>query len=533
MDCTAYRVGDIIKWPRTCAKIRNVWKGYILGMNNTKNVRIGLGPISVFCGASEYPFNEKNPFRTENLKHQREIEKFGQILAMAGIPLIWGAGQTGLMGAVSRSVIKHGGVAVGVSTEHLVSGKEGAQAGITTLLIADSMQSRKMAFAKLSRAFVVFPGGIGTFDEVTEYLLERENGEHSKPLIIVNIDGFYDPFLRYFDHLVDRRYMTKAAREMMIVVPGAEEILPAITAEFDKPKKYMSKPKKLYHSSETLIGQHNQIVVRKHHANMPIGRHNYPKGVLGVGSIALVCGGIEDALHDPRNSEHKKSVAELIRLLATEKLPRLIHSGQIGGLKGLVGQLARANGICDLGISTRFLEENGEVDTQSTTLLIADNEQSAEFAIKNLVDAVIIGPGAIDSLEKLSDYLTEVDIKESNQRLIIFNVDGHYDGLIEYFRYLVSRGYFAPAALDKLVIVKTAQEVIDVLKRPQSKSDTPGLMTKDDLIAVKGIALMDTAHNPNKAGETGTAYPRYVLTPENINKLMLNLGLIDSDQPPS
>ncbi len=498
-------------------------------MIDTSKVRIGLGPISVFCGASEYPFSDKNPFQIENLKHQQEIEKFGKILAHAGIPLVWGAGQTGLMGAVSRSVIDHGGIAVGVSTQHLVSGKEGAQPGITTLIIADSMQSRKMAFARLSRAFVVFPGGIGTFDEVTEYLLERENGEHSKPLVIVDIDGFYRPLLNYFDHLVERRYMTADARDMLIVVNRAEEILPAIMSEFENPKSHELKRRKMYKSSETLLGQHNQVMVRRHLGKLPIGRHNYPKNGLGAGSVALVCGGIDDALHDPRNTPHKKAVVELVKLLADEKLPRLVHSGQISGLKGLVGQLARANGICDLGISTKFLEENGEVDTESQTLLIADNEQSAEFAIKNLVDAVIIGPGAIDSLEKLSDYLTEVDIKESNQKLIIFNVDGHYDGLVEYFRYLVLRGYFAPAALDKLVIVKTAAEVIAALKRPLAKGDAPGLMTKADLVAVKGIKLLETAENPDLAHQTGTPYPRYVLTPETINKLMVSLGLVAAE----
>ncbi len=500
-------------------------------MIDVSKVKIGLGPISVFCGASEYPFSDKNPHRQGNLKHQIEIEKFGQILALAGIPLIWGAGQTGLMGAVSRSVIQHGGIAVGVSTQHLVSGKEGAQPGITTLLIADSMQSRKMAFARLSRAFVIFPGGIGTFDEVTEYLLERENGEHSKPLVIVNIDGFYKPLLDYFDHLVERKYMTPEARDMLIVVDRAEEILPAIMSEFENPKKHELKRRKLYKSSETLLGQHNQIILRRHLGTLPIGRHNYPKGSLGAGSVALVCGGIDDALHDPRNNPHKKAVAELVKLLAAEKLPRMIHSGQIGGLKGLVGQLARAHGIYDLGITTRFLEENGQADTEAHSLLIADNEQSAEFAIKNLVDAVIIGPGAIDSLEKLSDYLTEVDIKESNQKLVIFNVDGHYDGLVEYFRYLISRGYFAPAALDKLVIVKTAQEVIDALKRPIAKTD-PSLMTKADLVAVQGIKLLQTEKNPTKAHDTGTPYPRYVLTSENINKLMISLGLVAPEANP-
>jgi len=499
-------------------------------MMELMNARIGIGPISVFCGASEYPFSDKNPFRLENLKHQQEIEKFGKILALAGIPLVWGAGQTGLMGAVSRSVIKHGGIAVGVSTQHLVSGKEGAQPGITTLLIADSMQSRKMAFDKLSRAFVIFPGGIGTFDEVTEYLLQRENGEHEKPLVIVNIDGFYKPLLDYFDHLLERQYMTAEARAMITVVERAEDILPAIIAEFDRHRKTSRGKRKVYKSSETLIGQHNQIIVRKHHSKMPIGRHNFPKGDLGAGSAALICGGIDAAMHDPRNAMHKKAVADLIKLLAQHQLPRLIHSGQTSGLKGLVGQLARLHGLYDLGVSTRFLEEHGQVDHDAQTLLIADNEQSSEFAIKNLVDAVIIGPGAIDSLEKLSDYLTEVDIKESNQKLIIFNVDGHYDGLVEFFRYLVLRGYFAPAALDKLVIVKTAQEVIDALKRPTTSVDASGLVTKADLVAVQGIKLIETASTLQGEG-TGTSYPRYVLTPENINKLMINLGLAEAEPP--
>lgn len=500
-------------------------------MIDKTNVRVGLGPISVFCGASEYPYNEKNPFRQTNLKHQQEIEKFGQILAHAGIPLIWGAGQTGLMGAVSRSVIDHGGKAIGVSTAHLVNGKEGAQKGITTLLVADSMQSRKMAFAKLSRAFVIFPGGIGTFDEVTEYLLERENGEHMKPLVIVNIDGFFEPLLSYFDHLVTTKYMTQEARDMLVSVPGADQVLPAITAEMEKAAKYYkANPTRV--REETLIGQHNQVMLKKHEGHLPIGRHNYPKCELGVGTVAIICGGSDAALHEQKNVSHRYEIEKLIKLLGEHNLPRIIHSGQSSGLKGVVSRTARKHGIADLGVTTKFLEECGGIDWDSQSLLVADNEQSAEFAIKNLVDAVIIGPGAIDSLEKLSDYLTEVDIKESNQRLIIFNVEGHYDGLVEYFRYLVQRGYFAPAALDKLVIVSKAEDVITALLHPAFFQEKPGLMTKDDLIAAKPgttpQAAAPLAGQVTPAAKPGE-YPRYPLTADTINKLIVSLGLASSD----
>ncbi|MGD9650548.1 MAG: TIGR00730 family Rossman fold protein, partial [Dongiaceae bacterium] len=489
-------------------------------MVSSEKYRVGLGPISVFCGASEYPYNEKNPFREVNLEHQRQIERFGQILAGANIPLIWGAGQTGLMGAVSRSVIDHGGMAIGVSTEHLVNGKEGAQKGIATLLVADSMQSRKMAFNKLSRAFVIFPGGIGTFDEVTEYLLERENGEHHKPIVLVNIDGFYEPLLQYFDELVKTRYMTQQARDMLVVVRNADEILPAITAELLKLEADHHRHTRPIFSNETRIGQHNRIVVRRHFAELPIGRHNYPKCDLGVGSVAIISSSSEAALNYAANAPHRQEIEKLINLLAQYRLPRLIHSGQNSGMKGMIARLAKQQGIPAMGITTKFLESQGHADIHAETLLIADNEQSAEFALKNVSDAIIIGPGAIDSLEKLTDYLTEVDIKESNQRLVIMNVGGHYDGLLNYFLYLIERGYFAPAAMAKLCIAKTAEEVIAQIKSPMPLGNAELLPNKMDLVAAvaadKPRQPAALIHDPN--------FPRYPVTADSVNLLMEKLG---------
>jgi uncharacterized protein (TIGR00730 family) len=372
---------------------------------------------------------------------------------------------------------------------------------------------------------VVFPGGIGTFDEVTEYMLERENGEHHKPLIIVNIDGFFQPLLDYFDHLVTTKYLAQSARDMLIAVTGADQVLPAIINEIEKTEKYFASQGKKVDTQETLLGQHNQVNLLKHEGKLPIGRHNYPRCDLGVGTIAVICGGSDAALHEKANYNHRVEIEKLIKLFAEHKLPRIVHTGQSSGLKGVVGRAARANGIADLGITTKFLEQTGGMDWDSQSILVADNEQSAEFATKNLVDTVVIGPGAIDSLEKLSDYLTEVDIKESNQRLVIFNVDGHYDGLVEYFKYLVSRGYFAPAALDKLVIVKRAEDVISAMLHPVLFAETPGLMTKADLITAKTPVAGDKLTASASPPQPDSSYPRFALTPDSINKLMIALGV--------
>src|SRR4030095_8073607 len=120
-------------------------------------------------------------------------------------------GGIGLMGAVADSALAAGGEVIGIIPEHLQQAELGHR-GLTELKIVDSMHTRKRMMFDLSPAFIVLPGGMGTLEENSKSAARRHRGMHAKPIILVNHDDYWDPFLDLVDHVIDSGFARAAAR---------------------------------------------------------------------------------------------------------------------------------------------------------------------------------------------------------------------------------------------------------------------------------------------------------------------------------
>ena len=139
---------------------------------------------------------------------------FGKALAENGVGLVYGGGSIGLMGAVAKSTLDHGGTVTGIIPDFLTK-RENALGGAQELIVTHDMHERKRLMFERSDAFVALPGGIGTLEELVEQLTWQQLGRHSKPILIANIDGFWEPLLALLTHMratrihpadVERRY---------------------------------------------------------------------------------------------------------------------------------------------------------------------------------------------------------------------------------------------------------------------------------------------------------------------------------------
>jgi len=150
----------------------------------------------------------------------------GQVLAGAGLRLVYGGGGVGLMGEIARSVHDAGGQVLGIMPKFLQR-REIVLESIETRIVAN-MHERKMMMFEESDAFVVVPGGVGTLEEAIELMSWRRLDLHKKPVIFLNIDGFWDPFFALIRHTITAQFTPEAFLDTYTSVASVEEILPAI-----------------------------------------------------------------------------------------------------------------------------------------------------------------------------------------------------------------------------------------------------------------------------------------------------------------
>jgi hypothetical protein len=140
----------------------------------------------------------------------------GRVLADRGIRLVYGGGKVGLMGTVADAVLDQGGETYGVITRALEA-KEIAHPSLSSLRVVETMHERKDAMADASDAFVMLPGGFGTFDEFFEVLTWTQLGIHAKPCGILDVAGFYDPLRVMIDQAVTAGFVHPAHRDMVVI----------------------------------------------------------------------------------------------------------------------------------------------------------------------------------------------------------------------------------------------------------------------------------------------------------------------------
>ena len=173
-----------------------------------------LRRICVFCGSSP---GARPEYREAALQ-------LADTLVDRKLGLVYGGASVGLMGQIADRVLARAGEVIGVIPNTLVE-MEVAHAGLADLRRVGSMQERKAVMAELSDAFISLPGGFGTLDEMTEMVTWSILGIHGKPSGLLNIDGYYDPLLRFLDHAVTEGFIKPKHRALLMVANTPSEIL--------------------------------------------------------------------------------------------------------------------------------------------------------------------------------------------------------------------------------------------------------------------------------------------------------------------
>lgn len=150
-------------------------------------------------------------------------------MATAGIGLVYGGGSLGLMGEIARSVLAGGGRVTGIIPAFL-SKKERMLRDVNELIVVEDMHQRKRLMFEKSDAFVALPGGIGTLEELVEQLTWSQLGQHTKPIVLANIEGFWDPFQALLAHMRTEAFIRPGLEVRFTVVDSAEKIVPTVTA---------------------------------------------------------------------------------------------------------------------------------------------------------------------------------------------------------------------------------------------------------------------------------------------------------------
>ena len=164
-----------------------------------------LRAVAVYCGSN----------RGTDPVYARAAASLGRLLAERGIRLVYGGGDVGLMGVLADAVRDAGGEILGVITRALVD-REVAHPGLTNLTVVETMHERKATMSDAADAFIMLPGGYGTFDEFFEVVTWTQLGIHLKPCAILDVNGYFGPLLGLLDHAAGQGFLRDDHREMVL-----------------------------------------------------------------------------------------------------------------------------------------------------------------------------------------------------------------------------------------------------------------------------------------------------------------------------
>ena len=156
-------------------------------------------------------------------------QRFGALLAVDGVGLVYGGGSRGLMGAVATSVLKHGGHVTGIIPEFLEHREQTLRAA-QEVIVTPNMHVRKQTMFERADAFVALPGGIGTLEELVEQFTWAQLGRHKKPILILNIKGFWDPLCALLDHMSRLKFIHSEFAVKLLVAERPEDVLAKLRA---------------------------------------------------------------------------------------------------------------------------------------------------------------------------------------------------------------------------------------------------------------------------------------------------------------
>ncbi|MGA9092409.1 MAG: TIGR00730 family Rossman fold protein [Bradyrhizobium sp.] len=175
--------------------------------------------VCVYCGSGP----------GTNPRFVEAATALGKAMAESGIRLVYGGGSIGLMGAVASSVLDHGGMVTGIIPGFLTA-RENALKRVQELIVTPDMHERKRLMFEHSDAFVALPGGIGTLEELVEQLTWQQLGRHSKPVLLANIEGFWEPLLALLAHMRETQFIRASLAVDILKAERVEDILPRLQA---------------------------------------------------------------------------------------------------------------------------------------------------------------------------------------------------------------------------------------------------------------------------------------------------------------
>ena len=170
--------------------------------------------VAVYCGSRS----------GNNEVYEQAARELGRALADNGLGLVYGGASIGLMGAVADEVIKGGAEAVGVIPTFMLK-HEIAHEQLTRLHLTDTMHTRKTVMAEYADAFITLPGGLGTLEEIMEIATWRQLYQHEKPMIILNINGFYDCMIEHLQYTAEQGFMKQQDLERLVVCNTIDEAI--------------------------------------------------------------------------------------------------------------------------------------------------------------------------------------------------------------------------------------------------------------------------------------------------------------------
>lgn len=182
---------------------------------------MSLRSVCVFCGSR----SGRNP------AHSAAARQTGEMLARRGWRLVFGAGDVGLMGAVAEAATAAGAATLGVIPTHLL-GRERTGRDRTRLVVTEDMHERKKVMFMNSDAVVVLPGGAGSLDEFFEVLTWAQIGLHGKPILLVDVDGYWQPLLRLLDHVIAEGFADQSLLRHFRTVPDVPALEAALAEAF-------------------------------------------------------------------------------------------------------------------------------------------------------------------------------------------------------------------------------------------------------------------------------------------------------------
>jgi uncharacterized protein (TIGR00730 family) len=175
--------------------------------------------LCVYCGASD---------RVDPVYREAAVE-LGTRLAGAGIELVYGGGRIGLMGRLADAVLQAGGRVTGIIPAHL-DNREIGHHGVNELIVVGSMHERKQLMFERADAFAVLPGGIGTIEETFEIITWKQLLLHDKPIVIVDIAGYWQKLQALVDHVIEKGFASRRSRALFQVVDTVDMLMEALAA---------------------------------------------------------------------------------------------------------------------------------------------------------------------------------------------------------------------------------------------------------------------------------------------------------------